>query len=96
LLAEIVGTLILAMTVLASSDSGFTWAGTSIRLSLAAVIWALGAISGASLNPARTFGPSLASLLVDPGAFNYFWIYVVGPILGGLLAAELYTRISRA
>ncbi len=96
LLAEIVGTLILAMTVLGTTNSQNTlpWAASSVGLSLAAVIWALGAVSGASLNPARTFGPSLASLTFDLGAFSNFWIYVVGPILGGLLAAELYRRMS--
>jgi MIP family channel proteins len=96
LLAEIVGTLILVVTILASSESGLTWGGASIGLSLAAVIWGLGAISGASLNPARTFGTTLASFSFDPAAFNTFWIYVVGPILGGLLAAELYTRMAKA
>ncbi len=97
LLAEIVGTLILAMTILGSTDSQnhLPWSASSIGLSLAAVVWALGAISGASLNPARTFGPSLASLTFDPQAFATFWIYVVGPVLGGLLAAELYRRMSR-
>jgi aquaporin Z len=38
-------------------------------------------ISGASMNPARSFGPDLAR-----GDFSGFWIYVVGPLAGGLLA----------
>jgi MIP family channel proteins len=96
LLAEIVGTLILVMTVLGSTDSSsnLSWSTSSIGLSIAAVIWGLGAISGASLNPARTFGPSVVSLLFDPNALNWFWIYAIGPILGGLLAAALYRAIK--
>jgi aquaporin Z len=38
-------------------------------------------ISGASMNPARTFGPDLVS--VD---FSSFWVYVVGPLAGTVLA----------
>ncbi len=38
-------------------------------------------ISGASMNPARTFGPDLASL-----NFSDYWVYVAGPLAGTLLA----------
>ncbi len=38
-------------------------------------------ISGASMNPARSFGPDLVL-----GDFSHFWVYVVGPVLGALVA----------
>jgi len=38
-------------------------------------------ISGTSMNPARTFGPDLAS-----GTFTDYWVYVAGPIAGAVLA----------
>jgi MIP family channel proteins len=97
-LAEIVGTTFLAMAVLGSTDpdsSGISWGSSSIGLVLAASIWALGSISGAALNPARAFGPAFVSLLFTDTPMLYYWIYVVGPILGGLLAATLYRLIYK-
>jgi len=44
-----------------------------------------GPVTGASMNPARSFGPALAS-----GQWHEFWIYVAGPILGTVLGALAY------
>jgi aquaporin Z len=41
-------------------------------------------ISGASMNPARTFGPDLAST-----TFTGYWVYVAGPIAGAVLAVAI-------
>ncbi|MEX0993608.1 MAG: MIP family channel protein [Solirubrobacterales bacterium] len=47
-----------------------------------------GPVTGASMNPARSFGPALAS-----GEWRDFWIYVAGPILGAALGACAYQLV---
>jgi aquaporin NIP len=47
-----------------------------------------GPISGASMNPARSFGPALVA-----GVWSYQWIYWLGPILGSGLGALTYQMI---
>jgi glycerol uptake facilitator-like aquaporin len=49
-----------------------------------------GNVSGASMNPARSFGPAL--ILWN---FGYQWIYWVAPILGGLIASGLYIVLHK-
>lgn len=47
-------------------------------------------VSGMSINPARSFGSALPA-----GLWTAFWIYLSAPLLGMLLAAELYVRAAR-
>jgi glycerol uptake facilitator-like aquaporin len=47
-----------------------------------------GPITGASMNPARSFGPALAS-----GQWHEFWVYIVGPVLGASIGALAYQLI---
>jgi MIP family channel proteins len=60
-------------------------AGFGIGLTIAMDILAGGPITGASMNPARTFGPALVF-----GVWSMHWIYWVGPILGAAAAAVVY------
>jgi MIP family channel proteins len=62
-------------------------AGVAIGLVLAMDILMGGALTGASMNPARTFGPALAM-----NDFGYLWMYIVGPLAGGGIAALLYDK----
>ena len=62
--------------------------GFAIGLTVAADILAIGPLTGASMNPARSFGPAVAS-----GIFEAQLIYWLAPILGGLVAALLYDRL---
>ena len=60
-------------------------AGFCIGLTVAFDILAGGPLSGASMNPARTFGPALAA-----GFWENHLVYWIGPVLGGLLGAFFY------
>lgn len=64
-----------------SKEKGIT-AGLAIGSVVALCALMGGPVSGASMNPARSFGPALA--LLD---FSNFWIYVAGPVSGVVLAA---------
>lgn len=63
-------------------------AGFAIGFVLVMDILMGGPLTGASMNPARTLGPALAT-----ADFSYLWIYLVGPFLGAALAAFLYDRV---
>lgn len=47
-----------------------------------------GPISGASMNPARSFGPALVA-----GIWNYQWLYWLAPVVGAILGASLYQLV---
>jgi glycerol uptake facilitator-like aquaporin len=47
-----------------------------------------GPLTGGSLNPARTLGPAVAT-----GNFADLWVYMVGTVFGGLVAAGLYRGV---
>jgi MIP family channel proteins len=59
--------------------------GFGIGLTIAADILIGGPVSGASMNPARTFGPGLIG-----GVWDAHWIYWVGPIAGAVIAGLIY------
>jgi MIP family channel proteins len=61
--------------------------GLAIGLTVALDILFGGPLTGGSMNPARTFGPALAS-----GHWNNHYVYWVGPLLGGALAGLIYGR----
>jgi len=60
----------------------------AIGLTVAFDILATGAVTGASMNPARSFGPA-----VTLGYFEWHWCYWVAPIAGAVAAALLYEHV---
>jgi glycerol uptake facilitator protein len=70
-----------------------------VGLLVFAIGLSLGGTTGYAINPARDLGPRIAHFVLPvPGKRNsdwsYAWIPVLGPILGGLLAAAVYSAIS--
>ncbi|WP_158260510.1 MIP/aquaporin family protein [Chlorogloea sp. CCALA 695] len=64
--------------------------GLAIGLTVVFDVLIGGPVSGGSMNPARSLGPAL---FAGGAAIANYWIYVVGPILGALVAARLYEAI---
>ena len=62
--------------------------GFGIGLTVSFNILAGGALTGASMNPARSFGPALVV-----GNFAWHWLYWVAPIAGACAAAVLYEKV---
>jgi aquaporin Z len=79
--------LILAVFGAAVDDRG-PWSktgGLTIGLTIAFDILAFGPFTGAAMNPARWLGPALAN-----GALTNWYVWIAGPISGGIIAAVLY------
>ena len=85
LFVEIILTFFLVFTIFGvtvSPKANMGWAGFAIGFMVVILHFAGVPISGASMNPARSFGPALIS-----GNFNAHWIYWIGPIIGGIIAS---------
>jgi glycerol uptake facilitator protein len=99
ILAEAIGTFLLMLTIMGvavdeRAPPGF--AGLIIGLTVGGIITTTGNIAGASLNPARTFGPYLGDyILAGNSLWNFFPIYIVGPIAGALIAAFAYDYLAK-
>src|SRR3954447_279795 len=91
LLYETVLTAFLMFVIIAvATDTRAVGAAAAIAIGGTVGLDALfgGAITGASMNPARSFGPALAS-----GTWTHFWIYVVGPLAGAATGALAYEMV---
>jgi aquaporin NIP len=85
---EVVLTAILMFVIMAvATDSRAAGAAAALAIGGTVGLEALfgGPVTGASMNPARSFGPALVS-----GEWTEFWIYVVGPTLGAAAGAIGY------
>ncbi|GGK76994.1 MIP/aquaporin family protein [Mangrovihabitans endophyticus] len=99
---QVIGTAILLFLILALTDAANTPPGSNlapliIGLVVVGIGMAWGTDAGYAINPARDFGPRLASFLTgyggafrDQTGYLYFWIPIVGPLVGGVVGAGLY------
>lgn len=88
LILETAMTFLLVFVIFGSAVHGMavkSFAGIAIGGTIALDALFGGPISGASMNPARSFGPALLS-----GIWKDQWIYVVGPLVGAVLAVAAY------
>ena len=92
LVLETILTFILMLVIFGSGldrRAPIGFAGISIGLTVMVEAAVMGPITGASMNPARSFGPALVS-----GLWQHHWLYWLGPILGAQLAVIVYRRLS--
>lgn len=94
LIAEILGTFALVWVVLntatAKGTEGNSFYGLAIGLTVTAMAYGLGAISGGAFNPAVAVGTSIGGLF----AWSNIWIYMVGCFGGAALAAVVFRMVS--
>lgn len=83
ILTWILMTVILGSAVHRKATKGF--AGLAIGATVGLEAMFAGPISGASMNPARSFGPAIVS-----GQLEHLWIYLVATVIGAVLAVILY------
>jgi aquaporin Z/aquaporin NIP len=89
-LVEIFVTFILVFVVLSVATDDRAPAGVAplaVGFALACGVLIAGPVTGGSLNPARTLGP-----MIIAGQFSALWVYILAPVIGGVLAAVLYDR----
>jgi aquaporin Z len=94
LLAEILYTFALALVVLnvatAKKTEGNSFYGLAIGFTVAAGAFAAGGVSGGAFNPAVGTGPTLVNAIWGAGSYVHLWLYWVGPLAGGALAAVVF------
>lgn len=87
-LAEVVLTFVLLMVILSSNfdnKTSYVISALLIGFSVTADAFIGGAISGASMNPARSLAPAIVS-----GQLKDLWIYIIAPIMGAVSAYGVY------
>ena len=93
-IVEAIGTFCLVLVILAavfSKKSFKEWAPLAIGTTLGFIVMVGGPLTGGSFNPARWFGPALVG-----NEWGGVWPYLVGPIVGSLLAAAVFRFVLEA
>ena len=95
---EILRTFALASTVLAVATSeklkGNFIYGLAIGFTVLTCAFVAGPISGGAFNPAVAVGPEIMDAIIGNDSIKYIWIYLVGPLVGGALAAANYKFLN--
>lgn len=94
MIIEAIGTFCLVLVILAavfSKKSFKDWAPLAIGTTLGFIVMVGGPLTGGSFNPARWFGPALVG-----NEWGGVWPYLLGPIVGSLLAAAVFKFVLEA
>ncbi|MBO4384187.1 MAG: aquaporin [Clostridia bacterium] len=97
ILIEVVLTCLFVYTVLCTTaKADFHGAGIVNGFALT-LVHILGiSFTGTSVNPARTFGPAFIKMLQgDNLAISQYWVFLVAPLVGGVLAALIYKLLNK-
>ncbi|WP_028034091.1 MIP family channel protein [Chelativorans sp. J32] len=88
-IGEVVATFIFVMVILGVTSERHTtvMAGLVIGLTLTAIHICFIAVTGTSVNPARSIGPALFS---GGAAISQLWLFIIAPLIGGALAGLVY------
>ena len=92
-LCELVGTFALVWSIMgvAVNPRGTRdWAGFVIGATLGFAVLTFGPLTGAGLNPARSLGPAIVAGHFSGGFGSFAVVYIIGPVVGGLIAALGY------
>jgi len=102
--SEVIGTFVLVFVVFSFGNMGgtgnlFAIGPLPVAFLVLVIGLALGGTTGYAINPARDLGPRIAHFLLPiPGKrdsdWSYAWIPVIGPLLGGALAAVAFTALQ--
>jgi aquaporin Z len=94
LLTEFLYTFALALVVLnvatSAKTKGNSFYGLAIGFTVTVGAFAGGGVSGGAFNPAVGFGPITIDALMGGGSFRHLWLYIVGPLLGAVIAAIVF------
>lgn len=94
LLVELLFTFALCLVVLnvatAKKTEGNSYYGLAIGFTVVVAAFAGGGVSGGAFNPAVGTGPTLINALLGGGGWSSLWLYWVGPLAGGALAAIVF------
>jgi aquaporin Z len=94
LLVEILYTFALCLVVLNTAVSkktqGNSYYGLAIGFTVVVAAFAGGGISGGAFNPAVGIGPVIVHAALGDGGLGALWLYIVGPLAGGALAAAVF------
>jgi aquaporin Z len=94
LMVEIFYTTLLALVVLncaaREATKGNSYFGLAIGFTIVIAAYAGGPISGGAFNPAVAVGSIVIDTVVGSGSLSHLWIYLVGPLAGGVIASAIF------